>query len=168
MINSSEYSPFYQNYIDLASSYDLLDGLDSTLDNTLKLYESIPTSKASYAYDSGKWTVKQLIAHVIDTERIFQYRALRIAREKGSCSGFNEDLFADNNTAVHRSISDLADEFHAVRLSTIALFDSFTLQELMQLGFADQKPLSARACGFIIVGHALHHNQILEKRYLNH
>lgn len=168
MIDSSEYSPFYQNYIDLARKYDLLDGLDSTLDFTLKQYESIPANKAEYAYDKGKWTVKQLIAHVIDTERIFQYRALRIARERGTCSGFNEDLFADNNTAIHRSISDLADEFHAIRLSTIALFDSFTNQELMQLGLADQKPLSVRACGFIIVGHALHHNEILAKRYLNH
>lgn len=82
MINDNEYAPFYKGYVQLASSYDLFTGLDETLDLCLNLYESISPQQGEYAYADGKWTVKQLIAHVIDTERIFQYRALRIAREK--------------------------------------------------------------------------------------
>lgn len=166
MLNNNEYSPFYQGYIDLASSFELIDGLDETLDTCIELYKSIPKKLHNHAYAEGKWTIKQMLAHNIDTERIFAYRALRIAREGATLSGFDENLYADKNPASHRDFEHLIDEFYTVRLSSISLFDSFTPEDLTQMGNASGKPLSTRACGYIITGHALHHNNILQERYL--
>ena len=115
----------------------------------------------------GKWTPKEILLHVIDTERIFSYRALRISRsEKAELSGFDENSFAQNSNANNRSIEDLIDEYITVRTATISLFKSFPETIMKNTGIASGKPLSVVAAGYIICGHEIHHVNIIKERYL--
>ena len=161
------YPEFYANYIKLANSQDANVCLDETFDDVFNFLRSIPESKADYAYDTGKWTIKQLIAHLIDTERIFQYRALRFAREQKNCDGFDHDHYADINIPTHLELEDVIDELYAVRLSTLSLFNSFTQEHFAQVGSVDDNSMDVNACGVIICGHTLHHINILKSKYLN-
>ena len=120
--------------------------------------EAIPEEKADYAYADGKWTVKQLLQHVIDAERIFGYRALSLSRgEQQPLPGFDENGYGDHATARDRSLSSLASEFRNLRHSTIDLFASFNDQQLNELGVSSNHPTRANSLGFIILGHWKHH-----------
>lgn len=119
-----------------------------------------------FAYAAGKWTLKELLQHVTDTERVFIYRAMCVARgEKQSLPGFDEDMYAANSNANARSWKSLAEEFLAVRQSSRLLFESFTEEMLNQSGTANNRPIHVNAIGFILVGHALHHMHIARERY---
>jgi hypothetical protein len=129
-------------------------------------WAAIPAEKVNYAYAEGKWTIKQMLQHVIDTERIFAYRALAIARkEPASLLGFDENEYAKNGTAAHRNWKDMLIEWRVVRQSTNLLFASFTEEQLKLTGTANGNPISVNAIGFILFGHALHHLHILKERY---
>ena len=166
-LNNNEYFEFYQTYISKVKEQSLLDGLSQNKSETLQLLESISEEKFDYAYDHGKWTIKELLLHIIDTERIFAIRALRIARnDRTPLPGFDQDEFNDYAEANSRTKTNLIEDYLANRNNTIALFNSFSKEMLTKIGIASGHELSTRAAGFIIIGHENHHIQILKERYL--
>lgn len=167
-LSISEYNPFYKNYIDNASRAPFLEGLEENLDLVLSFYMAIPLEKHNYAYAKGKWTIKDVLLHVIDTERIFAYRALRIARQdRTPLAGFEQDDYIVPANARQRSMESLLEEYKSVRQASITLFKSFNLNAMMQIGEASGFPISVRAIGYIITGHENHHLNIIKSRYLN-
>ncbi len=166
MLETNEYNAYYGNYISLSKNVKLLDGLESSFDKTLELFESITADKLSYRYADGKWTIKEIIQHIIDTERVFCYRALCFARkDKVELPGFNQDDYLANSEVSSRSKDELLAEYKAVRAATRVLFGSFTNTMMLQIGVASNSPLSVRAAGYIIIGHETHHCNIIKERY---
>lgn len=166
-LKPDEYNIYYKGYVDKTTGLDLKEGLKISGDDTINFLEAIELQKLEYRYEEGKWTIKEIIQHLIDTERIFSYRALRIARQdQTALPGFDQDEFADHSHANARSIDDLMNDYKAVRLSTLILFDSFSEAMLSSIGTASNSAISVRALAFIIMGHELHHCQIIKERYL--
>lgn len=165
---SSEYNPFYHTYIMALGEVTLMDALVDGKEGLLSLMEKIPEKKLSFAYAEGKWTLAEALVHMIDTERIFQYRALRFARnDKVDLPGFDQDSYVPYSNADSRTVQDLIVEYKAVRDSTITLFKSFDEEVLKRKGIASGSPMSVRGMGFIISGHQAHHVRILNERYLS-
>ncbi|WP_299113583.1 DinB family protein [uncultured Winogradskyella sp.] len=166
-LNSTEYHTYYKSYIDNAADIDIVKGLKRNLDEHIEFYLKIPSLKHSYAYAEGKWTIKDILLHIIDTERIFSYRALRIARHDTTpLAGFEQDDYVVNGNTKNRTLENLLSEYKAVRQATIALFESFEINQLKCIGEASGAPISVRALGYIITGHENHHNQVIVERYL--
>ncbi len=166
-LNTNEYNTFYQTYIDACRDSELVEGLVNNLENTLKLFNSIPSEKQEYSYDVDKWTIKELFQHLIDSERIFAYRALRIAREdKTNIPGYEHNDYVPVSRANNRIYDELIEEFKLARKSNIALFKSFDKDMLLSSGTANNDSISVRAIGFIMVGHYNHHINIVKERYL--
>jgi hypothetical protein len=158
---------YFQQYIDLVPDEDLLTGFANQTGLIKHLPGSITEEKSTYAYAPGKWTLKELLQHIIDTERIFSYRAMCFARKEIiSLPGFDENEYAANSFANNRTWQSLADEFLAVRHSTELLFKSFTTEALSYIGTANNNPVSVASIGFIALGHFYHHKKIIEERYL--
>ena len=165
---AKEYAPYYHTYVGKVPEGSIQDLLTYSFDFFTDLCAKIPDSQADYRYEEGKWTIKEVIQHMIDTERVMQYRALRIGRnDSTSLAGFDQDVFADVADVSHRTIADLLDEFVLVRASSNALFHSFTEENMLHMGTASDQPVSTRALAYIIVGHQIHHQNILVERYLN-
>ena len=166
-LKKDEYNSYYQSYIDKSGDLDLIDGLRVNLEAFMSFYNSIPDEKLPYRYADGKWTIKEIIQHLIDSERIFAYRALRIARhDQMDLPGFDQDACVPYSNANDRSISLLKEEYEILRRSTILLFESLSNDDLLRLGKASGSPVTPRAIGFIIIGHENHHRHIIEERYL--
>ena len=166
-LNKSEYNIYYKSYIDKAPNINNLKGLKQNLKIVTDFYSNLPTEKHSYAYADGKWTVKDILLHLIDTERIFSYRALRIARkDKTPLAGYEQDDFVAHGHTAQRDLESLLNEYKASRQATIALFESFEDAQLKEVGKASGSSISVRAIGYIITGHENHHNQIIKERYL--
>ena len=164
--SATEYGSFHQTYINYTSGKDYSILVLQYHDRITESWAAIPAEKANYAYAEGKWSIKQMFQHVIDTERIFAYRALAIARkEPAALLGFDENEYAKNGTAANRNWKDMLTEWRVVRQSTNLLFGSFTEEQLKCMGTASGLPISVNALGFIIFGHALHHLHILKERY---
>jgi hypothetical protein len=166
-LSKNEYSSFNATYIGAAGTDDLIKGLENGSNQMVSFIFSVPVGKLEYRYLDGKWTIKDIIQHIIDAERIFSYRALRISRnDKTPLAGFEENCYVDNTNANTRDIEDLLTELVAVRQSTVLLFKSFSEEQLGKIGMASDNPISVRAIGFIIIGHQKHHLRIIEERYL--
>lgn len=167
-LQPTEYASFYANYIaQVSEEYTLVEELEISLHRFIKFVQDIPMDKFDYRYAEGKWTIKDIIQHLIDAERIFAYRALRFARnDKTNLPGFEENDYVDEANANARSIMDLLTELSSVRHSTLILFKSFSQEELMRIGTANDSPMSVRALGFVIIGHQNHHQRVFEERYL--
>ena len=166
-LNSNEFHPYYKLYIDNATDLNIIESLKQNLDSVVSFYNGITEEKHDYSYAEGKWTIKDVLLHIIDTERIFTYRALRIARlDKTSLPGYEQDDFAITAKATKRSLESILDEYKAVRHASIALFKSFDAETLEQIGEASGSPISVRAIGYILTGHENHHNQVIKERYL--
>lgn len=167
-LNSDEYASFYESYIsEVTNEYTLVEELEISVHRLIKFVREIPMDKFDYRYAEGKWTIKDILLHLIDAERVFSYRALRIARnDKTPLPGFEEEVYADEANANERSIQDLLTELLVVRQSTLTLFKSFKEEQLLRKGFASNYPVSVRALGFIIIGHQNHHQRIFKERYL--
>lgn len=164
---TSEYNPFYHTYVMALGDVDLLDELRNGKQVLLSLLEEIPEEKLTYAYAEDKWTLAEALVHMLDTERIFQYRALCIARnDKSEFPGFDQDAYVPVSNANNRSKKDLIDEYVAVRDSSITLFASLDGEALKRVGVASGSKMSVRALGFITSGHQAHHVRILRERYL--
>jgi uncharacterized damage-inducible protein DinB len=164
--NKSEYGSFYQTYINYTSGKDYSILVQQYNNRIIDFWAAIPIEKINYAYAPNKWTIKQMFQHVIDTERIFAYRALAISRQdKTPLPGFDENEYANNATAANRNWKDMLVEWRVVRQSTNLLFASFTEEQMKSLGTASDNPISVNALGFIIFGHTLHHLNILKERY---
>ena len=164
---SQEYAPYFGTYISKVQQNDLLEALRLHTDSFTTFIKNIPEHKADYAYAEGKWTVKEVLLHIIDAERIFAYRALRFARnDKTALPGFEENYYVPFSNAGVRSLSSILEEFIAVRNATTTLFNSFDEAAYMRSGVASNNTMSVRALGYIILGHAEHHKLVLEERYL--
>ena len=164
---TSEYNPFYHTYVMALGNVDLLDELRNGKQVLFSLLEEIPEEKLTYAYAEGKWTLAEALVHMLDTERIFQYRALCIARnDKSEFPGFDQEAYVPVSNANNRSKKDLIDEYVAVRDSSITLFASLDEEALKRVGVASGSKMSVRALGFITSGHQAHHVHILRERYL--
>ncbi len=158
---------FYKTYIDVVGEVELMDFLQKQLENFPQFINSIPDSKWQYAYEEQKWTVSEVLLHVIDAERVFQYRALRFARgDKTELPGFDQDEYVKFSGADRRSKESLIEEYKAVRRSSIALFTSLDRQKLKTSGIASGMSWSVAALGFVICGHQKHHRNVLRERYL--
>jgi uncharacterized damage-inducible protein DinB len=163
----NEYSKFYATYINVLENVELFEELEISLHDFIKFVQNIPLDKFDYSYAEGKWTIKEIIQHIIDAERIFAYRALRISRnDKTPLPGFEENDFAVNTDAKSRSIQELLTEFSAVRHSNILMFKSFSEEQLARIGIASEQEVSTRALGFLIIGHMKHHQKVFVERYL--
>jgi len=165
--DATEYAPYYGKYISLVSDSDILTLLSQQLDVTLALLGSISESQANYRYAPGKWSIKELVGHMIDTERIFAYRALRFARnDKTPLQGFEQDDYIRGASFDDCALSDLASEFEHVRRSSLSLFKQLSEEAWKRTGTASDNEVSVRALAYIIAGHELHHIEILRSRYL--
>jgi uncharacterized damage-inducible protein DinB len=161
-------STYTSRYIALVNSDDVIAELGKSMDEVQKLFSSLSDTQLNFSYAPGKWTLKELLAHMIDTERILSYRALCIARgEKQSLPGFDENEYAEQAQSSRRSIKDLLREYQLVREANILMFNSFDEQMLSEVGTANGKSISARALLFIIAGHERHHLSIVKEKYLN-
>jgi len=166
-LQTGDYNPYYKVYIDKLGDTDLLETMEKQLNNFPKFIESIPDDKWKYAYAEGKWTIVEALLHIIDTERIFQYRALRFSRNDGShLMGFDQDLFVPESNANTRSKESIIQEYKVVRQSSLALFSTFEDATLRRKGTASGSPMSVAAIGFITLGHQRHHRDIIRERYL--
>ena len=162
----TEYAEFYANYISKVPGGDVLGVLEAQRVQMLQLFAGRSERDGSFRYAPGKWTVKETLGHVTDTERIFTYRALRIARgDQTPLPGFEQDDFVRNGAFSERTLADLAEEFALVRNASLALFRSFPQAAWPRRGVASQKEETVRALAFITAGHQIHHRLILEERY---
>lgn len=155
-------------YIDEAGDKDLQSILHEQGDKARQLFTGITDEKSRYKYAEGKWTIKELLQHLIDAERVFAYRALVFARkDENTLPSFDENEYADNSNAHARDWRDLINEFNAVRQSTEYLFNSFSEEALQQIGKASNYTITVSSLGFVIAGHLNHHLKIIKERYLN-
>ena len=165
-IERTEYSDYFEYYVNLNPNNDLIQGLANQLEITQQFFKNLPSDKLEYQYEVGKWTPKDILQHIIDTERVFSYRALRFARfDNTSLPGYEEDDFAASANANSRTIDDLLTEYNVTRQSTIALFNTFSDLMLKSVGVASGANNSVRAIGYTIVGHEIHHINIIKERY---
>lgn len=166
-IPENEYSIFNATYINAAGEGNLYEDLEISLHDFIRFVQDIPMDKFDYRYAEGKWTIKEIIQHVTDTERIFSYRALRISRNDiTALPGFDENDYALNTNANDRHLQSLLTELSIVRQSTLALFKSFSEEQIKRIGIASNHEISVRAIGFIIIGHQKHHQKVYKERYL--
>jgi len=166
-VPKKEYLPYYANYINKADCSNLISGLEDLSVKTLSFFDSIPNERYEYQYAEGKWTIKKIIQHIIDAERVFSYRALCFAREdKTPLPSFDENNYAKVCLANSRSVKSLLDEYAALKQSTISLFKSFNDEVLKNIGIASGGEMSVRAIGFVIVGHEKHHIDVIKEKYL--
>lgn len=161
-----EYDPFYQEYIELISSQNVLQALINQGQQIFTIIQKLTEEEASHRYAEGKWSVKEVLGHLIDTERIMAYRALCISRkESASLPGFDQDAYVANAEFGGRSLQNLSTEYDALRNANISLFNSFSEEQLLQKGTANEATVSVRALAYIIAGHERHHLNVLENRY---
>lgn len=166
-LQSTEYETFYKPYIEALGDVILLDELELSSNHFIDFLKTIPVAKHEFRYAEGKWTIKDIVLHLIDAERIFTYRALRIARkDQTPLPGFEENDYVETAFANSRTMEDLMEEFGTVRQATLCLFKTFSDEQLTQMGTASEKPVSVRAIGFITLGHQKHHEKIIKERYL--
>jgi uncharacterized damage-inducible protein DinB len=163
---ADEFASHFQSYIDRVPGGDVLAHLDRQGAATRNLFASVGEDKARFCYASGKWSVKRVLQHVADGERLFCYRALCIARgEANSLPGFDENHYAANDGTEGRRLADMVAEFASVRAATLALFRGFDEAAWLRRGIANGKPASARSLPWITAGHELHHLAVLRERY---
>jgi len=167
-LTSEEYHPFYKTYINMIpDSLNLIDGFEVGFKNTEAFFKSVPKEKLEYKYADDKWTIKEVFQHIIDTERIFMYRCLRIARhDKTALAGFEQNDFILPSKANSKTIETLLEEYRTTRQFSIALLKSLSVEDLKYIGKASGNIMSARSAAFSTIGHEIWHMNIIKERYL--
>jgi len=166
-LKSDEFPAFYATYIDTVFG-DVMHVLNEQITSFPAFLDAIPAGRSEYAYAEGKWTIKEVVGHILDTERIMAYRALRFARnDTKALPGFEQEDFVLNARFNERSLASLAEEFVLLRKANVALFDTFNETELGRRGLASERLISVRAFLYIIAGHLNHHRNIIKERYLD-
>ena len=166
-LKADEFHEYYKPYVDTLGDVELLEMLSRQLENFPQFLASIPEEKLHYAYAPGKWTVAEVLVHILDCERVFQYRALRFARnDKTPLPGFEQDDYIAYSGAEKVTVAHLIEHYKAIRQSTIMLFSTLDEEALMRKGMASTVSTSVRALGFFCCGHQKHHRNILRERYL--
>jgi hypothetical protein len=162
----NECAPYYQKYIALAEGDSINEIIHNYAFELQEFYNSLPDEKADFAYAENKWTVKEVLQHLTDAERVFAYRALRISRNDSTpLASFDENAYVENGFAPGRALSTLKQEFNAVRAATDMFLLSLNETQIKRMGTASNNPVSVNALAFIIYGHLLHHKNILTERY---
>lgn len=168
LLNLDSVPQFYKTYVKHIEETDVVQALRLSGYRMQVLIHSIPASKLDHRYAPGKWTIRELLCHVIDAERIFAYRALRFARnDKTQLHSFDENAFASQANADGRSLKKISDELTHLRASTVDMFEGFTSEMLTRKGIASNNEMSVHVLGFVIAGHETHHRKILAERYLD-
>jgi uncharacterized damage-inducible protein DinB len=164
--DAGEYAPYYEKYVSLVKTNDILGTLEAQRLQMTQLCAARSEREGNFRYAPDKWTVKEVLGHINDTERIFAYRALRIARaDETPLPGFEQDDYVRTGGFSERTLADLAEEFAHVRNASIALFRSLPKDAWMRRGTANKNQVTVRALAFIVAGHELHHRLILDERY---
>ncbi len=162
-----EYATYYGSYVTLVPSKDLIGYFRAQAESVTSLASDLEEEELLHRYAPEKWSIKEVFSHIIDTERIFCYRALCFARNDATeLPGFEENDYAKTSQADARNILDILEEYAGVRQATISLFKSFDEEMLNRIGIASKNNLSVRAAGYIIAGHELHHLNVIKERYL--
>src|ERR1700680_2986122 len=162
----SEYVPYYERYISLVLGSDILATLDAQRRNTMKILCGRDEADGDFRYAPGKWSAKQLLGHVCDTERVFAYRALRISRgDQTPIEGYDQDDYVRNGPFAQAPLAELIEDYIAVRHATLTLFRNLDEPAWSRRGVANKNEVSVRALAYIIAGHELHHRKILEEKY---
>lgn len=165
-IKQDEYGEYYDRYVQHSNGLDLLKLLSENHVEMTRIFNNLDDKKALYKYDVGKWSIKQVLGHVIDTERIFNYRAFALARgEKSALSGYDHDEYMKNVSFDRFSLKELQSQYCVTRDYTISIFKSFGKEELLSKGVVNGSPFTVRALGYVIAGHEIHHRAILKERY---
>lgn len=163
-----EYAPYYERYISLVPGNDILNTLDAQRRQTVLLLSGRSDDDGNFRYAPDKWSATQVIGHMNDTERIFAYRALRIARGDGTpTEGFEQDDYVRNGPFANRPISDVIEDYIAVRRATLSLLRYLDEAAWLRRGVANKNEISVRALAYIIAGHELHHRRVLEEKYFS-
>lgn len=158
---------YYDSYIDRVRDKDVLQTLEEQMNSTHQLLKSINEEKGNYKYAEGKWTIKELIGHLIDSERVFAYRTLRFARNDSTeLPGFEQDDYVATANFSKRSMEELVEEFYLVRKSNLILFKSLSDEELSRTGIANGGEVSVEALLYIMAGHENHHIAVIKDKYL--
>jgi len=161
-----EYPPFASVYVGHVETTNVIELLTESRDSTYQLFSNMSDEQAIHAYAPGKWTLKQVLGHMIDTERTFSYRAFVFSRNNIELPGFDQQIYVANTDFNSRPIQDLALEFTAVRESTLYLFRSFSEDQLLRKGSASGSPVSVRGLVYMTAGHELHHLKLISERYM--
>ena len=162
-----EYAPFHAGYVAMVPDGDVLATLKKQHSETVRLLARLGEPKSRHRYAPGKWSIREVIGHLIDAERVFTYRALTFARgDKTPLPGFDENMWAAASNADSRTLKSLLEELKALRSATLALFRSFNAEELARIGIASGHPVSVRGLLYVTTGHERHHIKILRERYL--
>ncbi len=169
-LKTTEYHSYYKTYINkIPNETTLIEGFKNGQTQIINFFKTIPQNKLEYAYAADKWSIKDVLQHIIDTERVFMYRCFRIARhDKTPLAGYNQDDYIASSNSSKKTLQELLEEYQAVRESFIVLLKSLNTASLSHTGIADNHELSSRAAAFIILGHEIHHVNIIKERYLNH
>jgi uncharacterized damage-inducible protein DinB len=163
-----EYADYYASYVKLVPQGDIIEILRDQMKETVSLLSTLTEPQSEYRYASGKWSIKEVIGHITDTERIMSYRLLSIARgERASLPGYDENEYVAKANFDKQSLKDLLDHFACVRQSTIHLIKSLSDESLSRRGTANNSEVTAKALITIMAGHELHHRKIIQERYLN-
>lgn len=166
-LSNSEYASFYKPYVEKVGDLSLLKALDFSAKNIVSFLIHVPKNKLDYRYSEEKWTIKEILLHLIDAERVFAYRALRFSRnDKTPLMGFDENDYVPASGANTRTLNNLINEYEKQRASTLAMFSNFTEEMFKRKGIANGTEMSVRALGFVIVGHEIHHCEVIKERYL--
>ncbi len=166
--SKNEYPIYAEMYMKLVKKDgSLIEQLKSSLNRTKTLINNLSNEELDYRYEKNKWSIKEVLVHIIDDERIYGYRALSFARnDKTNLPGFEQDDYNFNSDTSERAIESIMEEYETLRLSTIALFNGLSDKSLKRMGFANGNQASTRALGYHILGHDLHHIKIIENLYI--
>lgn len=163
----NQYPEFAGTYVNMVpEGADVMQLLAGSLTKAYELFTSLPDEKAHYAYAEGKWTIKEVLGHMIDTERVFGFRAFCISREPAVLPGFDQDTYVNGTDYNNRSLQGLADEFRATRQSNLYVFRNLTEAQINNWGTSNSTPITVRALIYMTAGHELHHLRILKEKYL--
>jgi hypothetical protein len=163
----TEYDPYYEKYVSLVPEAEIITALEKQTDELSSLFADVSEDKGTFAYAEGKWTVKEVLSHLIDGERMFAYRALRVARgDRTPIEGFEQDGYIENSHANRRPIAELIEEFKLLRAANVMFFSNLEPGDWVRSGIANNVEISVRSLAWIMAGHIRHHIAILQERYL--
>lgn len=164
---NTEYSDWYAGYVGLVTETDIISALEQQTVDMKEFFSAISDEKGLYAYAEGKWTIKELLGHINDGERVFAYRALRFSRnDESALNGFDENPYVENSNFNERKLADLVEEFVLLRQANLFIFRNLKESDWDNFGIASEAKVTVRALAYIMVGHARHHVKILKERYL--
>ncbi len=165
----TDFEKYIQRYLQLIPSSDWLAEMRDSADQTVSIYKALSEQQGNFAYAENKWTLKEVLQHIIDAEKIYSYRALRFARrDKTVLPGWDEVSYGETYELTNRSVSSLINEFEAVRKSTLLFFENLNESQLSPSGIANDNEISVKLLGELTVGHNIHHLNVIRERYIPH